>query len=69
MSECKFIRKNGASYEYGYIDIVDRNTPKEKRQHVVVGKADTMDDALRVNAMAKEGRSKIRPNIEPKYWD
>lgn len=71
---CKFVRKtkDGLSYEYGHIEVTEHATPKEVRKHVVAGKADSYEDALRFNDMVQEGlarRSFHGLNLSPLWRD
>lgn len=64
MSNCKFVRRNKDAWEYGYIQIHEHGTPKEKREHVVVGHTSSMEEALSYNTMAMSSQPKIHPHVE-----
>lgn len=63
MSECRFVRKNCAGYEYGYIRVDNHALNNEMRTHVVVGKAPTYEEALAANSMAARGMPRIGNNV------
>jgi hypothetical protein len=69
MSVCKFVRKHGKQWEYGFIQVENHATKNEVRKHVVLGHVPTYEEAISVNVMAMKGAEKIRPHIAPNYWD
>lgn len=63
-SSCKFVRKNGDKYEFGHIEIENIATPKEKRNHIVAGTADSYEAALQQNEMATASATPSRRQVE-----
>ncbi len=57
MSNAKYVRKDDKAkgYEYGFIEITDTGSSKEKRNHIKVGTAPTYEEALLLNDMAVSG--------------
>lgn len=66
MNETKFARaaKKGG-FEYGYIKIKNTGGANEERTHIVLGKAETMQEALRANGMALTGQPNIGGALMP----
>lgn len=69
MSECKFIRKAKAGYEYGYIEVTNNGASNEKRNHIVRGVADSAIEAMAMNDMALSDTRNTRRHIGPHFLD
>ena len=66
---CKFVRRNCVGYEYGDTVVKDQATKHEKREHVVLGRADTYEEALAANAMATQGMPRGKTHIKPTFYN
>lgn len=64
-SACRFIRKNGSGFEYGFIQVTNPQLATERRLHIVTGTAATAEDALAANSMALSGTDLGIPTLRP----
>lgn len=67
---CTFARKaeKGDGYEYGIVEVQNYATKGEVRRHVVLGTADSLEEALAGNNMAAEGAPRIGVRHDEIPW-